>query len=268
MFVTGVHGAEAGEARACVEALLQNATHQFGTARDIADGPVVLLEGDTRLRLAGLAIPALPRNRDDAIAADSAASAKAYLRSLITGSRLRAAPAIRKDRRGRQMVQLIAAAEGEGAPKWVQAEMVRAGQARVWPTRHSTACAAWLLQLEAEARRAKHGLWALRRNAVVEAWATRKLRARENTFQLVEGAVQAVAETKRFTYLNFGKDWRTDFTAAITARTAKRLKNEGFSFAGLKGKRIRVRGWVRYANGPSISVSVAEQIEVLDAAPK
>lgn len=268
MLLFRVQSAQGAEAHACAEALIQNATHKFGTARDVADGPVILLAGDTELRLAGLTIPAPPRDPKSAVAAQSAAAAKAYLKSLVTGRQLLAAPGLRKDRRGRDVVQLVAAAKGEGTLTWVQAEMVRAGQARVWPSRRGTACAPWLLRLEAEARRTNKGLWALDRNAVVDAWATRKLRARENSFQLVEGEVQAVAETKRFTYLNFGRDWRTDFTATLSARTANRLKKEGFSVAGLKGKRVRVRGWVRYANGPSISVSVAEQIELLQAAPK
>ncbi len=265
MLLVSVQGAGAAEKVACAHTLIQGASHQFGMARDVTDGPVILLAGGAKLRLAGLAIPAPPRDPKDGVAAESAVAARAHLKSLVTGGTLRAVPGFRTDRRGRHMVQLVVAADGEGAPKWVQAEMVRAGQARVWPSQRTAACTGGLLKLEAGAPRAKQGLCALDRNAVLEAWATRKLRSRENTFQLVEGEVQAVAETKRFTYLNFGKDWRTDFTATISARTARRFKKQGFSAVSLKGKRVRVRGWVRYANGPSISVRAAEQIEVLTA---
>ena len=268
LLLFSVQSAEAVGVPVCAETLIQGATHQFGPASDVSGGPIIRLADDTKLSLAGLAIPAPPRDPKDAAAVESAAAAEAYLKSLLAGSQLLATPGFRADRHGRHVVQLVAVRGGQEAVKWVQAEMVRAGHARVWPSRRGTACAAFLLKLEAEARGTKQGLWALKRNEVVEAWATRKLRARENTFQLVEGTVEAVAETKRFTFLNFGKDWRTDFTATISARAAKRFKKDGFSAANLKGKHIRVRGWVRYANGPSISVRMVEQIELLGADDK
>jgi hypothetical protein len=33
------------------------------------------------------------------------------------------------------------------------------------------------------------------------------------------------------------------------------------------GKRVRVRGWIEWRNGPMIEVSHAEQVEVLPSAP-
>jgi hypothetical protein len=37
-----------------------------------------------------------------------------------------------------------------------------------------------------------------------------------------------------------------------------------FDATALKGKRVRVRGWLKNFNGPSITVTHPEQIEILE----
>ena len=120
-----------------------------------------------------------------------------------------------------------------------------------------------LLEREAAARAAGAGFWADRDYQVQPAWATRRLRRLEHTFQIVSGRVLKVAETKRFTYLNFGKDWRTDFTASIKSRTARHLAEAGLKLSELEGRNIRVRGWITYRNGPMIEITQFGQIEVI-----
>ncbi|NNF76651.1 MAG: hypothetical protein HKN05_01355 [Rhizobiales bacterium] len=234
----------------------------------MSKGPLIDLEKGGRLRLAGLVIPAVPRNRKDAVAASNANAALTYLRKMVAGGNLVALPAFKADRHGRKWAQLFLTSGEADKRKWLQAAMVEAGYARVSPSTLGSSCASTLLKLEGQARARKVGLWGQQRFEVLEAWATRKLRRRENSFQLVRGEVTGVAETKRVTYVNFGKDWRTDFTVNISARTAKRFKKGGFQPADLKGKTVRVRGWVTYANGPMIRVRAAEQIEILDTPDK
>lgn len=251
----------------CSQALSAAATHVFGAVKEVAAGPLIAVEGGTMLTLAGLVVPRAPRNRKRADAAKIAAAAEGFLRRALRGARISAVPGFANDRHGRKVAQLFTSVDADAPRTWLQAAMVSAGYARVWPTARHSACAAELLALEAEARAKKAGAWALKRFEVLPAWATRKLRSRENSFQLVEGRVAAVAETKRTTYVNFGKDWRTDFTVNISARAAKRFQKSGVSLAALKGKRVRVRGWVRYANGPMIRVSTPQQVETLEQPP-
>ena len=141
--------------------------------------------------------------------------------------------------------------------------MVEAGWARVSPAAPASACAEQLLGRERLARKAKAGLWAKPRFEVLPAWATRKLRRRENTFQIVEGKVVDVVETKRFTFLNFGTDWRRDFTLNVSAGARKRFMANNFLLGPLKGKTVRARGWIGYANGPMMRITTAGQIENL-----
>ncbi len=82
-------------------------------------------------------------------------------------------------------------------------------------------------------------------------------------FQIVEGHVVDTVERGRYVYLNFGEDWRTDFTISIKNKDHKAFMEEGFNALDLKGRRIRVRGWIDHYNGPFITVTYPEQIQIL-----
>jgi micrococcal nuclease len=83
-------------------------------------------------------------------------------------------------------------------------------------------------------------------------------------FRIVRGRVQRVAPMERQVYLNFGHDWRTDFTVRIgRPELEPHFARSGIDVEGLAGRRIEVRGVVLDAGGPLIEVSHPEQIEVL-----
>ena len=76
--------------------------------------------------------------------------------------------------------------------------------------------------------------------------------------------MEKVAVVRGRLFLNFGADWRSDFTVTFRSRDRKRLEREGYDYRALAGRRIRVRGWLKSWNGPMIEATHAEQIEVLD----
>ncbi len=82
-------------------------------------------------------------------------------------------------------------------------------------------------------------------------------------FTIVEGRVLAVARTGRRTYLNFGADYRTDFTVAVAARDRGMFDDAGIDLAAYEGHIIRVRGWVDSLNGAMIEATHPEQIELV-----
>jgi len=45
------------------------------------------------------------------------------------------------------------------------------------------------------------------------------------------------------------------------------LKAQGIDVRAFAGKRLRVRGWIEWRNGPMVRLTHAEQIEVLADAP-
>ncbi|MDH5799092.1 MAG: hypothetical protein OEZ19_11040, partial [Paracoccaceae bacterium] len=79
-----------------------------------------------------------------------------------------------------------------------------------------------------------------------------------------EGRVLDAADVRGTIYLNFGADWRSDFTVKITSRSRKLFEAEGFDFPAMENRTIRVRGWLDEMNGPMIEATHPEQIELLE----
>ena len=104
------------------------------------------------------------------------------------------------------------------------------------------------------------GIWGLRFYAVRT---QRELSSWIGTFQLVEGKVLKAARIKGRVYLNFGDDWKTDFTVTIGVPARRMFREAGTDPLSLEGKRIRVRGWLKRYNGPMIAATHPEQIEVV-----
>ena len=86
--------------------------------------------------------------------------------------------------------------------------------------------------------------------------------AQQGDYVLVRGRVREVARRQEFLYLNFGEDWRRDFTVRAETRDLRRLAAAGLDLAGLAGRNILVRGYLFEAAGPMIEVTHPAQIEV------
>ena len=111
------------------------------------------------------------------------------------------------------------------------------------------------------ARAARRGLWSDRYYRVrnpSETWSDL------DSFQIVEGRVVAADEVKGVGYLNFGPDWRTDFTFSLDRAALRLFRKAGVDIQSLAGRRVRGRGWLRPRNGPLIELTHPEQIELLD----
>jgi hypothetical protein len=82
---------------------------------------------------------------------------------------------------------------------------------------------------------------------------------------LIEGTVLNVCEGNARVYLNFAPDWRSDFTISIARKDAASFAAAGLDPQTLAGKRLRVRGWLAWRNGPMIEATHPDQIELLPA---
>ncbi len=114
-----------------------------------------------------------------------------------------------------------------------------------------------MLALEDQARSARRGIWM---DKAVRPKAVGDLSAWMGTRQLVEGRVRRVSETDRYVYLNFGNDWRTDFTTRLNR---KMVDKAGFDVTALDGRKLRVRGVLVESRGPLIDIADPKQIEFL-----
>jgi endonuclease YncB( thermonuclease family) len=231
----------------------------------VIDSETVLLDDQTEARLIGALAPRSPDLSSSAQAWMPETRAIEALKALVGGKSVSLATAGRgADRYGRKFVHLFVEMNGERV--WVQGKMLSSGNARAYGLPGSYACISELMAHEKAARDVGVGLWGHAAYAVRSARATRDLLRRRNSYEIVAGTVANVTATKARTYINFGANWRSDFTAGIETRVLRADPVWAKSLEGLKGRRVEVRGWIQYRNGPYIDVEDPSQIAPVDPA--
>ncbi|MGF1545471.1 MAG: thermonuclease family protein [Parvularculaceae bacterium] len=174
------------------------------------------------------------------------------------------------DRWGRTLARATRRRDGASIAQLILA----AGLARVRPETDDRVEIGAYLRVEAAARGAGRGLWGSPDHRVFNANAGY---APVGAFALVAGEIRSAAARRSRLYLNFGEDYRTDVTASAMARAARRwpefeyaaeagASREAWAAAvsGFAGRRIRVRGYVAWINGPSIDLTHPDQAQWLD----
>jgi len=215
----------------------------------LADGRVVKLEG---LRLPGVGERAPEAFRHRVLTVLSALA-----RTNVT---IATCPP-REDRYGRIRAQVLLS-----APKqiWLQEELLKRGLARVSIAPDRRECARALYAAEQSARMARAGIWGSPAYAIRSP--TSISGADLGTFQIVEGEVLNAAVRGGRAYLNFGRNWRTDFTVTISPQDMKSFTAAGIDPRSYAGKRVRVHGSIERMNGPEIEAAVPEAIEIVSSA--
>ena len=239
------------------------------TIVSIEDSETLRLADGRKIRLLGTLGPRAPLSaqqgtRPNATVWQPEQNAQEALRKLVEGRDVALAfDHRRQDRYGRWLAHVFVWHNGHRF--WVQGELLAHGHARAYVLPGNTACVTELIAHEQQARVRARGLWRHRHYRILKpepaGWLVGK---RRHHFEIISGTVADIAIVKSNIYLNFGDNWRTDFTAALSKRA---LLGTRFSLAdiiALKGQRVRVRGWIERKNGPYIKLAHPELIEHLD----
>jgi hypothetical protein len=168
------------------------------------------------------------------------------------------------DRYGRIAADIYAPPE-TGQKVLIQGALLQAGLAFVYPPTGTEPHLAELYKLETTARRTRHGIWS--EAAYADLPANEEKKIPYGKFAFVSGKVMKAERIKNMFYLNFGEDWRTDFTIAIAAHDLRLFRKADIDPDTYKGKTVRVRGWVKRNFGPMIMATHPSQIEVLGETP-
>jgi endonuclease YncB( thermonuclease family) len=158
------------------------------------------------------------------------------------------------DRYGRLKGQVFAGGQ------WVQGAMVRAGLARAAPDSGSGPCAAPLLRLEEEARAAGAGHWG---DGLFLLRPPTDMADQIGTFQIVDGTVVDADIVRGRAFLNFGADYKTDFTVTVAPADMQAFRRQRRDWPAFSGRHVRVRGWIDSYNGPEMEIVTPAALEVL-----
>lgn len=233
-----------------------------GTARvdQVIDGLTILLKDKRVIRLSALDIPGYADAEPGTYATQSTdllrqtlpEGAEIILYQTVMAKKGRA------NRMGQELAQIEAVKDGV----WIQGLLLSRGLARVLTLENTPEMARQMYAAEKAAREAKRMLWA------DPAWLLLTPETSEGgigKIMVVEGTVQKVATVSNNVYLNFGNDWKTDFTVLVSPLARKSLAKLSIDPLQLEGKTVRVRGFIRSYNGPFMELDHPARLELSDA---
>lgn len=115
-----------------------------------------------------------------------------------------------------------------------------------------------LFAAEVTARTQRVGLWKNDAVAIPHQQAKQAL----NHYALIVGMVEEVSLQRAGAYINFGADWKKDFTIYVPKKTVTQM--DSTALVALKGKEVLVRGYVHSYYGPRITLLNPQMMEVMD----
>jgi endonuclease YncB( thermonuclease family) len=252
-------------AQACDLPPPETGTVETATVAAVLDGETLKLSDGKIVKLIGAKAPIAPLGWRGDDPWPFVEEAKQALESLASNKAVELRfGGNRTDRHGYLLAQVYVVA-GESR-LWLQDALVASGLARVYSLADNRACTSELLAREEEARGKRLGLWSSSVYRIEDARDLKRLDRLIHSYQLVEGTVLNVGKGSGRVYLNFSQDWRGDFTISIERKDVAAFASAGLDPMALAGKRLRVRGWLAWRNGPMIEATHPEQIELLPGA--
>jgi micrococcal nuclease len=216
---------------------------------------VLVLHDGRAIHMEGILMPRGAKDHAPSMISDQAFDA---LAKLVKNRDLTVTAIVPKeDRYDRVRGQVF---NGDAAEPWLQRALLSRGLARVDLAPDRGECADELYAAEAAARAAHLGLWS------VPAYQVRTpegLGGDTGTFQIVEGQVLSADVKEGRAYLDFGPDYKTDFTVTVAPADMANFRGQGIDPRDYQGKRIRVRGFIQQLNGPEMEIASPRQVEVM-----
>mgnify|MGYP006271034061 CR=1 FL=1 len=233
-----------------------------GQLQAVLDGDTIVVEGQT-VRLLGINTP--EESRDNHPAEPGAAEATRTLKGIIAagGSKnptVRLAYDGNKTDRYDRLLAHVYLPDGT----WLNRALLKAGVAHVYSFPDNRAHLRELLTAEADAREAGRGMWQHPDWQVLDS-ENLKPDARIGQFRLVRGTPLKAARVGERIYLNYGPDWRTDFTVEIPLEFIDLFEESGIDpLQDYPSHQLLVRGRLKPVNGVLVTVTHPEQIQMPD----
>lgn len=225
---------------------------------EIIDGDTIRLENGKLLRFIGIDTPEM-RVKKETVWIDHpqpfARQAKAFTRTLLGGECVRIEFDVeRVDKYGRLLGYVFL------DDRCINTLLLEEGIAVLYTRPPNVKYTEEFLAAQTCARDKKKGLWGA--YAVVSAEEADECIGQIRT---VKGKVQSTYQSKKCVFLNFGSNWRQDFTLVIFNNSLPYFRRKGIEpVTFYRNKWVEATGRIREYNGPEIIVNVPEEIRVLE----
>lgn len=142
----------------------------------------------------------------------------------------------------------------------VNKKLVEEGLAVLYTKPPNIAYADELIFAQKQARKNKKGLWATY-ETIDHTQAHRYI----NQIRTVRGRIINTYDSGKVVFLNFGYNYKTDFTVVIFRSSLSLFLNKGINPVSFyRGKTVEVTGRIKEYNGPEIIVNIPEEIAVIN----
>lgn len=225
---------------------------------EVIDGDTVKLSNGKLLRYIGLDTPEIRVKKDGQFVYDPqplALEAKEYNRKLVEGKAIKVEFDIeKKDRYGRLLGYCFV------GNIFVNAKLIEEGYAVLYTFPPNIKYVDLFVKLQRQARQNNKGLWGSYQ-IIDQAEAGRYI----NQIRTVQGKVLNTYKSSKCLFLNFGSDYKTDFTVVIFNNSLDVFYQKGIDpLTYYRGKTIAVTGKIKEYNGPEIIVNTPYEIEIIE----
>lgn len=142
---------------------------------------------------------------------------------------------------------------------FVNAKLIEEGLAALYTYPPNVQYADSFVTAQKKSRAEKKGLW-----AAYEVINQTQANHYVNQIRIVRGKVINAHQSSKCVFLNFGYDWRTDFSVVIFNNSLDAFRKQGIDpVTFYKGREVEVTGRIKEYNGPEIIVNSPHEIEVI-----
>ncbi len=226
--------------------------------REAIDGDTVILTDGRTLRYIGIDAPEVRRYTQDSWVYDPqpfSLEAKQFNQKLVEGRSVRLEFDVeRTDKYGRLLAYCFV------DDILVNAKLLEEGFAFLHIRSPNEKYKDLFSTLQKKAQQEKKGIW--KNSSIISSDEAHRYIGQ---IKCVEGEVLNIHEGQKAFHLNFGKDWKKDFTVVIFKRDLSFFLSKGISpVKDYQNRFIRVTGLIKEYNGPEIIVSHPSAIEILE----
>lgn len=230
---------------------------ETGKARviEIINPVTLLLDSGQIARLSGINIPSDEGKNWDLTARD-------IIKNLLLNQRVHIYQTKDKNYgRMNRMGHVLVHLNREGDNAWVQGVLLSLGLARVETSDANPQMADQMYAIEDQARMEKIGIWGDDSFQILSPEDTEPYIGQ---FAIVEGIIQSVTLKQNRIYMNFGGNWRDDFTVSIAPEDKRKFSKAGLDILNWGGKSVQVRGTLISKNGSYIEINHPQAIRLLE----
>ncbi len=229
---------------------------------NIIDAQTIELDDGRLVRLVGIDLPDLTYQD----AGEFAEITHTILKDMLLGQTVTLHQTPTKDLgRMNRMGHYLMHVERQADHSWVQGTLIGLGLARARTGQRNPQMAKQMLGLEELARWEKIGIW--EDDTGYKILTPEEAEEHIRSFAIVRGTVRSTSTKASRIYLNFGTDWKTDFTVSIPPGEKRHFSKQNIDPLQWGGKTVEVRGWLDSYNGAFMEINHPEAIRVLKEAP-